>query len=87
MTDESNEKVKVRLYAAARARVGMSEVLSWPGTAKEILEELAKNDFATLSLFSRCSILLQGEQLHDRETFIQGGSEIDILPPFAGGGY
>jgi molybdopterin converting factor small subunit len=85
LNKDDNKYVKVRLYAAARASVGASEVLCSPASAQEILDELAAGESKIISLFSRCSVLLQGEQLHNREQFIEGGSEMDILPPFAGG--
>ncbi len=85
MTNIKSDIVLVRLYAAARAATGRSEISVSPKSAQEILVEISGGDANTLGLFSRCSILIQGEQLHDRERLISGGSEMDVLPPFAGG--
>jgi len=82
-----NEFVTVRLYAAARAAVGRSEFRCKPSSAQEMLNDIAAGDVNILSLFSRCSILVQGEQLHDREKELPSGSDMDFPPPFAGGSH
>lgn len=85
LSTDSESIVRVRLFAAARDAVGSSEIISNSASAESILAAIAENNLQASIVFARCSILIDGELLHDRSTFISDGSEMEVLPPFAGG--
>ncbi len=80
-----SDVVKVRLYAAARAAAGQSEIVVEPGTLNHILRALAKSNPRLGQVFSQCSYLVDGVVLHEKDAQIQANSTVDVLPPFAGG--
>jgi len=77
--------VRVRLFAAARAAAGQSEIEILPTSVQEILDQICGENFKAVQVFSRCSILIDGQICHDRGRQLMGGEEMDVLPPFAGG--
>lgn len=79
--------VDVRLFAAARAAAGVSSVSVAPGTLASITEELTSLYPPLGSVLERCSFLVDGVAVHgDPENVrVPPGSELDVLPPFAGG--
>lgn len=80
-----SDVVKVRLYAAARAAAGQSEIAVGPGTLNQILRALAQDNPRLGQVFSQCSYLVDGVVLHEKDAQIQANSTVDVLPPFAGG--
>ena len=75
----------VRLYAAARAAAGQSEILVEPGRLDEILGKIAQNNSRLAEVFKQCSFLIDGVVNHEVNALILEQSIIDVLPPFAGG--
>jgi molybdopterin converting factor small subunit len=77
--------VTVRLFAAARAAAGVSEVLVDSASAQEIVNELIATYSGLGQVLTKCSYLLDEVALHDLSVHIDDGSTLDVLPPFAGG--
>lgn len=83
--------VTVNLYAAARASVGAASIQvgtqAQSGSLAAIVAAVCREhpDFA--AVWPRCSFLIDGLAAHgDLATItVEPGSEIDVLPPFAGG--
>jgi molybdopterin converting factor small subunit len=81
MTDPT---VDVHLFAAARAAVGTSVLSVAPGRLSAILDGIEADHPAFADVRPRCSCLVDGTSVHD-DIEVDGGSRIDVLPPFAGG--
>lgn len=81
--------VRLRYYAGARAAAGTTEeVLSLPagGTVADALRKAETHGGPALGrVLPACSFLLDGLAVHDPETSLTDGVQLDILPPFAGG--
>lgn len=77
--------MRVRLFAAARAAVGRSEIETEPASVQEILDRISTANLQAAQVFSRCSILIDGQICHDLALHVNVGQEMDVLPPFAGG--
>lgn len=86
MTD-GEAPVIVRLFAAAKAAAGSSEVEVRPSTLGAISEELVRRFEALEGVLPMCSFLVDGTQPIDGaiSTRVRSGSTVDVLPPFAGG--
>lgn len=80
-----NNSVMIRLYAAARAAAGMSEISVAPGRLDLMLEVVAQGNPELTRVFSQCSFLVDGIAVHDKGAEIRANSTVDALPPFAGG--
>ena len=79
------DTVEVHLFAAARAAVGASTVTVEPGLLGAILDRLEAGHPAFTPVRPRCSYLVDGIAAQDTNLPVEGGSRIDVLPPFAGG--
>lgn len=81
--------VLVRYFASARAASGVDqEVLQLPAGASvhEALAHLRERHPDGLARVLRAaSFLLDGIAVRDPSQPLQDGSELDVLPPFAGG--
>jgi len=77
--------VEVHLFAAARAAVGESTVVTPAGTLGSVLDDLQARypDFARVR--PQCSYLLDEVSCSDEAAVVGSGSRVDVLPPFAGG--
>ena len=78
--------VEIHLFAAARAAVGSPIVTVEPGSLQGILDGLSAKhpDFARVR--PQCSLLLDGIAVpRDANPQVAPGSQLDVLPPFAGG--
>ena len=79
--------VTVRLFAAARAAAGTSQVALAPAPVAHLVAELRDGlppDFARVLAVS--SLVWDGTRLDPSgATPIPSGAVIDVLPPFAGG--
>lgn len=90
---EAAVTVKVRYFAGARAAAGVAEetvcVAREGGrevTADDVIRAvLSRHEGRLESVVAACSFLLDGIALRDRATGVREGSELDVLPPFAGG--
>ncbi len=81
------ELVRVRLFAAAKAAAGISEVDVKAGTIGSINDELIARHASLAHILPACSFLIDGMQTagHGRSMVVDDGSVLDVLPPFAGG--
>ncbi len=81
--------VRVRYFAGARGAVGLSEeTVSMPegATVQTLVADLGTRHGEKLTrVLTACSFLLDGVAVRDRSTPIPDNSEVDVLPPFAGG--
>lgn len=81
--------VIVRYFAGARAAAGVAEervALAPLGSVADALAAVAAlRGPALAQVLPSCSFLLDGIAVHDQGTVVPDGSELDILPPFAGG--
>jgi molybdopterin converting factor small subunit len=81
--------VVVRYFAGARAAAGVAEERVELATAGSVADALAavstRRGPALLRILPSCSFLLNGVAVHDHGTAVPDGSELDVLPPFAGG--
>jgi len=76
--------VHLRFFAAARAAAGSESVDLPAGTLNEILATLMINP-ELARVVPQCSFLVNAVICHDFEAPIAAGSQIDVLPKFAGG--
>ena len=77
--------VEIHLFAAARAAVGRPAVTAPPGPLSGILDLLERDHPAFAAVRPRCSYLVDGTTVHDPDVDVPSGSQVDVLPPFAGG--
>jgi sulfur-carrier protein len=81
--------VLVRYFASARAASGTDqEVVRLPAgsSVSEVLGALRERHPETLPrILDAASFLLDGIAVRDRSSPLPDGSELDVLPPFAGG--
>ncbi|MQA16633.1 MAG: MoaD/ThiS family protein [Pseudonocardiaceae bacterium] len=82
-------EVTVRYFAGARAAAGVtSEVIELPDDARvsDVLEVVRLRHGDDLKrVLGACSFLLDAFTVHDLDTPVAAGAELDVLPPFAGG--
>lgn len=82
-------EVTVRYYAAAAATAGVEEErvrTPAPATVRSVLAHGVQRfgpEFGTV--LERCSYLLDEIAVHDLDTPLPAGAQLDVLPPFAGG--
>jgi molybdopterin synthase sulfur carrier subunit len=81
--------VTVRYFAGARAAAGVtSEVFELPDGARvsDALESIRlRHGDEIKRVLGACSFLLDAVAVHDLDTPVTPGAELDVLPPFAGG--
>lgn len=79
--------VTIRLFAAARAAAGASEVEVPSGTVAEVLAALLERSPKDLArVLPHCAVVATGERFdHASPAVLSPGTLLDILPPFAGG--
>lgn len=79
--------VTIRFFAAARAAAGTDIARADPGALSAVLSALTDTHPDLASVLPRCSFLLDGVAVHGdpANVTIDDGSELDVLPPFAGG--
>ncbi len=79
----------VRYYAAAAAAAGREEEqveLAPPATVRALLDHgRARFGAEFTTVLQRCSFLLDEIAVHDVDTPLHPGAQLDVLPPFAGG--
>ena len=76
--------VEVRFFAAARAAAKTDQMHLPAGTLNQILATLTANT-ELARVVPQCSFLVNAVICHDFEAPIAAGSQIDVLPKFAGG--
>lgn len=85
--------VKVRYFAGARAAAGVAEetvrIERGSGgvvTAADVIDAvLILHGEQLAKVVAACSFLIDGLAVRDRSIEVAEGSELDVLPPFAGG--
>jgi sulfur-carrier protein len=78
--------VLVRYFAGARAAAGLAEEKVSASTVDDLSRVLAATHGQRLAkVLAACSYLVDGVACHDRNTTLDDGVTVDVLPPFAGG--
>lgn len=81
--------VQVRYFAGARAAAGVTEeFLALPAgsTVADAAREItARHGEKLAGVLTACSFLVDGIAVRSRATRLSDGSQLDVLPPFAGG--
>jgi len=76
----------VRLFAAAADVIGREELTVEVTTTGELRAELMSLGGITVqNVISRCSLLVDGARASHDEIVLSPSSQVDVLPPFAGG--
>lgn len=76
--------VQVHLYAAARAAAA-PVIEAEPGTIESILAQCIDQYPALSTIAPQCSFLIDGTATIDLAENVAPGSQLDVLPRFAGG--
>jgi sulfur-carrier protein len=79
------ENVRVRLFAAARAAAATDHIDVGSATVNNILAHCIVLHPELARIIPQCSFLIDGVASHDLEMIVNPGSQIDVLPKFAGG--
>jgi len=77
--------VTVRLFAAARAAAGESELVVEGGTLQDVLTQITAAKSALVSVLPQCSYLVNEVSCKNLDAAVLNGDVVDVLPPFAGG--
>lgn len=80
--------VRVKYFAGAAAATGRRhEDLRLPLglTLNDLIEQITDRHPTSSAIVEASSFLIDGIAVADKRTRLDGASEIDILPPFAGG--
>lgn len=77
--------VEVRLFAAARSAAGAESIIVEAGTLAEVLAAAVRQAPGLGAVLPRCSVLVDGVVAHGDAAAVSNGSQVDVLPPFAGG--
>jgi molybdopterin synthase sulfur carrier subunit len=91
MLDEVSDKVtvQVRYFAGARAASGVDEesiALPAGSTVADAARAISDRHGEKLeSVLTACSFLIDGVAVRARGTRVSDGTQLDVLPPFAGG--
>ncbi|MQA07334.1 MAG: MoaD/ThiS family protein [Pseudonocardiaceae bacterium] len=88
-TEATAVRVTVRYFAAARAAAGTdTERIELPAEAsvRDVLTVVrARHSTGLARVLDAASYLLDGVAVRDHDTAISDQSQLDVLPPFAGG--
>jgi len=76
---------KVKLYAAARAAAGTSELSIDAATLEELVAALKNSHPALGRVLLQSTYLLNGTSCKELSTALSSSDQIDIMPRFAGG--
>lgn len=77
---------RVRLFAAAAEVIGADELAIEADSVGELREKLIGEGGLTVqNVIRRCSLLLNGVRAESDETPVHADTQVDVLPPFAGG--
>ncbi len=82
-------RVLIRYFAAAGAAAGVEQevlVVGAPATVSGVIRAAGLLHGPELvTVFTRCSYLLDEIAVHEFDTPMHEGQALDVLPPFAGG--
>lgn len=76
---------QVRLFGAARAAAGTTEIHLAATTLGDLLTKLEQNFAAIAPVLVKCSYLVNEVSCRDMSTALRDTDVVDVLPPFAGG--
>lgn len=77
---------RVRLFAAAAEVIGADELAIQADSVGELRDKLIGEGGLTVqNVITRCSLLLNGARAESDETPVHTDTQVDVLPPFAGG--
>ena len=79
------QQIQVRFFAAARAAAKIDLLWRESGTVAEILAQYSQENSELARVLPQCSFLIDGTVCHDHQTQVPPGSQLDVLPRFAGG--
>lgn len=88
MGEVPGAQITVRYFAAARAAAGHDEesvAIPAGTTLAELVDTLSRRTTELARVLQRCSYLCDSIAIRDRQTVIETGQIVDVLPPFAGG--
>jgi molybdopterin converting factor small subunit len=89
LTAQQSTTVLVRYFAGAMAAAGVAEERLTLPAGSRVTDALAAiaalRGPELVRVLPACSYLLDGIAVHDHETAVPDGAELDVLPPFAGG--
>lgn len=78
--------VVVRYFASARAASGVADEQCEAETLDQVLAEISSRHGARLTaIIDASSLLLNGTRVSDRSMVLPASTELEVLPPFAGG--
>ncbi|MGU3500754.1 MoaD/ThiS family protein [Mycobacterium sp. C31M] len=80
--------ITIRYFAAARAAAGIeTETLRCPTgtTVHTLVDELSGRGPELAKVLARCSYLVDGVAVRDKNIVLETRETVDVLPPFAGG--
>jgi molybdopterin synthase sulfur carrier subunit len=78
-------QVQVRLFAAARAAAKKDEIMVSTGSIAEILTYCSAGNAELQRVLPQCTVLIDGVASQDHQVQVKSGSQMDVLPRFAGG--
>ncbi|MGU3652391.1 MoaD/ThiS family protein [Mycolicibacterium sp. A43C] len=84
----SEIEIEVRFFAAARAAAAAeTETLRLPvgTTVLGVVDQLAARGPELAKVLARCSYLVDGVAVRDKNVPLSTSETLDVLPPFAGG--
>jgi molybdopterin synthase sulfur carrier subunit len=76
---------EVRLFAAAAAAAGTTELSTAAPTLSALQLELLAAHPGLEPVLVRCSFLVDGRTVRQGDPALAGVETVDVLPPFAGG--
>ena len=79
------QQIQVRFFAAARAAAKNDFLWRESGTVAEILAQYSEENSELARVLPQCSFLIDGTICHDHQMQVLPGSQLDVLPRFAGG--
>lgn len=85
MSDTTQNGVTVRFWAAAQEAAGTHRETYDASSVRDIVTDASVRHPALAAVLPRCSLLLDGVRVGDRDTPVGTGQVLEVLPPFAGG--
>lgn len=86
---QQTKTVHVRFFASARAATGRDTAeieLAPDGSVEDAVHALREQQPSALAkILAAASFLVDGVAVRDRSRPLPAGSQLDVLPPFAGG--
>jgi len=79
--------MEIAYYAGAADAAGTDreQLDTSDTTAQQLVSLLSTRHDRLAEVLKSCSLLVDGTPVKDPQTWISGGSRVDVLPPFAGG--